>query len=104
MRVMRRTPVIFNVLATIAFAVFGTVAADLHHARVYNTYDSLVYNRVLVEKPTDIGGFPFDVKERIHRIGEYDIWFRLLGFSAAGACLVNGLAFFFLAKREKSAA
>src|SRR5436190_4334222 len=92
---MRWTMLILNLFAALAFALLAIVASGAHATRAYSTYHGLVENHVIVEHPTDTAGRPFDVELHLRRIGAADMWFSILGFGAAGACVLNGLVFFF---------
>ena len=57
-----------------------------------------------MERPTYTDGQPLDVETRLRQIGAADLWFGMLGFGAAGACLINGLVLFFSCRRDEKAA
>src|SRR5262245_2871541 len=101
---MRWTPLILNLLAAAVFVFLAIVATNAHVTHAYSTYRGLVLNHALVEKPTYTNGEPLDVEASLRRIGAADMWFSVLGFGAAGACIINGLVFFFSRRRHDHAA
>jgi hypothetical protein len=97
---MRWTVLILNLLAALALAFLACVASGIHATHAYSTYHGLVANNVIVEHPTDTAGQPFDVELHLRRIGAADMWFSILGFGGAGACVINGLVFWFSRRNE----
>ncbi len=75
------------------------MAAAAQDAFGISVYHEFVVNNVLVEHPTYQNGEPFKVESRMRDMGDKE-YLSLIGFLAAGACAVNGIAFFFLANRE----
>jgi hypothetical protein len=98
---MKRTMLILNLIAAAVFAFLAVAAAAAHATHAYSTYHGLVANHVIVEHPTYTNGEPFDVLASLRQIGAAGAWFSVLGFGAAGACVINGLVFFSSRKQDE---
>ncbi len=85
---------ILNFLAAGAFVCIASMLLAANRTHAYSTYRELVYNRALVDKPTYTNGEPLDVEARIRGIGAARS-LSFLGYLGAGACVLNGFAFFF---------
>jgi hypothetical protein len=91
---MRWTMLILNLLAAVAFVFVASMLTAANRTHAYSTYRELVANRALVDKPTYTNGEPLDVEARIRGVGPGRS-LSFLGYLGAGACVLNGFAFFF---------
>jgi hypothetical protein len=92
---MRWTMLILNVLAAVAFVFLAAAATHAHRTHAYSMYREFEINHALVENPTYTNGQPLDVEARMRSIAAGGGYYSFLGYLAAGACLLNGLVFFF---------
>ena len=92
---MRWTMLILNLLAAVAFVFLAAFAASAHRTHAYSTYRELEINHALVAKPTYTNGEPLNVEVRLRSIGGGGYYYSVLAYLGAGACLLNGVVFFF---------
>ena len=85
---------ILNLVAAIAFICLATFFTAAHRAHAYSTYRYFVINHAVVENQKSSDGKPVDVEHSMRNIGAVDVYYSLLGFSAAAVCIVNGFVFF----------
>lgn len=102
---MRWTLLILNLLAAVSFVFLSSLAIGAHRTGAFSMYRQLVRNYALVERPTFTDGNPMDVERYIGFIGSDGDYYRVLGYCAAGVCVLNGLLFFsLLPRRQKNTA
>jgi len=97
---MRWTLLILNLLAAVALVYLTCAAISAHRAHAYSTYHGLVINHALVDQPTFTDGKPMDVERALCGIAASGGYYSVLGCLGAGACVLNGLFFFFLSPRR----
>ena len=91
---------ILNLFAAVAFVCLAVFLVAAHRLHAYGTYRYFVINHAVVEHQTSSDGKPVEIQQRMEAIGSVDIYYPLLGFSAAGVCLLNGFIFFFRCPRS----
>ncbi|SRR6266496_3927507 len=91
---MRWAMLMLNILAALTFVILAAVATAAHRTHAFSTCRELEINHALVEKPIYTNGQPLDVEARLRSIGGGG-YYSFLGYLGAGACLLNGFAFFF---------
>ena len=91
---MRWTILILNLLAAVGMVVVASTLTAIQRTHAYSTYRELVVNNALVEKPTYTSGEPLDVEARMLGVVA-DQSLSFVGYLGAGACVLNGVVFFF---------
>src|SRR5688572_16761695 len=92
---MRWVMLILNLLAAVGFYSLFCVAIAAHRTHAFSTYRTLVNNHALVDRPTFTTGKPMDVEKELRGIAAGGEWYKLIGYLVVGACLVNGILFFY---------
>ena len=92
---MRRAIIILNVFAAIGLIFLSHTAIAAHRAHAFSVYCDLESNHALVQKPTNPDGKPIDVLAHLRSIAAGGSYYSMLGYLGAGACLLNGLSWFF---------
>ena len=100
--------IILNVLTACAFFLLGGMAAAAHRVHSYSTYKEFIFVGAVDEqklKTLELQGTPptrgYDMEARMRQIGNAEENFHFLAALAAGACIANAMAFFFLVRKRE---
>jgi hypothetical protein len=91
-----------NLVAAIAFVMFGSIAASIHHVHSYSMYREFVERGVIDDqkiKTISQSDEHYDVVKRMQAIGNAESWFSEISDFAAATCLLNATAIYFLTKK-----
>jgi hypothetical protein len=105
---MKRTFIVLNLLAAVAFIFLGSCAAAIHRVHSYSMYREFVTVGAVDEQklatlpqPPGLPPSPhYDMPARLRQIGNAEFWFSCLSNLAAAACVINAIAIFFLVKKR----
>jgi hypothetical protein len=92
---------ILNLLAAAMIAFWAQAFHFAGQGQGSRVYRELIANHALVGKPVDSNGQPLDVEARLRGLGGGGRSHQVLGFFGAGACVANGVIFFFSHRRRK---